>query len=96
MIDSALMRTAALAACLIGSLAHGADTIVATTRGQLIRVGPTRDVRTIEDAARLARSGDVVEIDPGTYENPVASWKQDDLTIRGAGAVGPVSSRATA
>jgi len=88
-IDSALMRTAALAACLIGSLAHGADTVVATTRGQLIRVGPTRDVRTIEDAARLARSGDVVEIDPGTYENPVASWKQDDLTIRGVGAVRP-------
>jgi hypothetical protein len=40
-IDSALMRTAALAAWLIGSLAHGAHTVVALTRGQLIRVGPT-------------------------------------------------------
>jgi hypothetical protein len=33
----------------------------------------------------LAREGDVIEIDSGVYTNDYATWRRDDLTIRGVG-----------
>jgi hypothetical protein len=36
-------------------------------------------------AAALARDGDTVLIDAGTYVGDVATWTQDDLILRGAG-----------
>lgn len=53
--------------------------------GRLLRVGPNRDIRRIADAARLARNGDTVEIDAGSYRADVATWTQSDLTVRGIG-----------
>ncbi len=47
------------------------------------RVGPRGDLRTIAEAAREARSGDVVEIEAGDYRGDVALWEQKRLTIRG-------------
>lgn len=51
----------------------------------LIRVGPTEAVKHISAAAHLAQSGDVVEIQPGTYVGDVAVWRQKELTIVGLG-----------
>ena len=52
---------------------------------RLIRVGPTRETRTVAEASRLARDGDAVEIDAGDYRADVAVWTQRDLAIRGVG-----------
>ena len=52
---------------------------------QLLRVGPDREVRSIAEAARRARDGDIVEVDAGIYRRESAVWTQDDLSIRTAG-----------
>lgn len=49
------------------------------------RVGPDRELRVPSAAAALARDGDTVLIDAGTYVGDVATWTQDDLTLRGVG-----------
>lgn len=59
--------------------------LAAAARAETLRVGPTREIRDIATAARLARDGDVVEIDAGEYRGDVASWRQRRLTIRGVG-----------
>jgi len=47
------------------------------------RVGPTGQYLRIADVARLAKDGDVVEIEAGDYRGDVATWEQKRLTIRG-------------
>lgn len=47
----------------------------------------------VADAARNARDGDVVEIDAGDYVDDVASWPQNDLTIRAVGGQARMISR---
>ncbi|MCX9156428.1 hypothetical protein OPU71_09865 [Niveibacterium sp. 24ML] len=54
---------------------------------ETLRVGPNEAIRTIADAARLAKDGDVVEITAGEYRGDVAVWSQKDLTIRGVGGM---------
>lgn len=49
------------------------------------RVGPDRELRTPSAAAAVAGDGDTVLIDAGTYTGDVATWTQDDLTLRGVG-----------
>ena len=49
------------------------------------RVGPDRALTTPSAAAAVARDGDTVLIDRGTYSGDVAVWTQDDLTLRGHG-----------
>ncbi|KRE92906.1 hypothetical protein ASG76_15735 [Nocardioides sp. Soil774] len=49
------------------------------------RVGPGRALTTPSAAAAVAGDGDTVLIDAGTYSGDVATWTQDDLTIRGVG-----------
>jgi hypothetical protein len=49
------------------------------------RVGPAGPIFRIAEAARLARPGDVVEIEAGDYRGDVAVWEQSRLTIRGVG-----------
>lgn len=50
-----------------------------------IRVGPGRAYQVPSQAAKVARSGDVVEIEAADYSGDVAVWKQNNLTIRGVG-----------
>lgn len=57
----------------------------AAAAARVIRVGPTREVRTLAEAARRAGNGSIVEIDPGDYRADAAVWSQTDLTIRGRG-----------
>lgn len=50
-----------------------------------LTVGPLESITRISDAARLAKDGDVVLIQPGTYRGDVAVWRQRSLEIRGIG-----------
>lgn len=52
---------------------------------RILRVGPFEDIRTIADAAKLAKDGDIVEIQAGEYRGDVALWTQKKLTIRARG-----------
>ncbi|MBL8393864.1 MAG: hypothetical protein JNK99_03805 [Candidatus Accumulibacter sp.] len=49
------------------------------------RVSPDGPIRRIAEVARLARNGDIVEIEAGDYHQDVAVWEQTRLTIRGVG-----------
>ncbi len=64
----------------------------AATTAQTLQVGPDRALKTPAAAARLARSGDTVEIDAGVYDNDYATWPQDDITIRGIGGMAHLKS----
>lgn len=50
-----------------------------------IRVGATRPVKTIGEAARLAQDGDTVEVDAGDYAGDVAVWSKNNLHLRAIG-----------
>lgn len=52
---------------------------------QLIRVGPTKTIKTIAESAILARAGAIIEVDSGEYRADVAVWTQDRLTLRAIG-----------
>jgi len=54
--------------------------------GQVVRVGASRDIRTLRQASKIARDGDTIELDSGDYEGDTAVWSQNELTIRGVGA----------
>jgi hypothetical protein len=51
----------------------------------VLHVGPTRQYTKPSQAAAVARDGDVVQIDAGTYRNDVAVWRANNLTIQGVG-----------
>lgn len=53
--------------------------------GRVLKVGPTRELQTPGVAAKMARNGDVIEIDAGDYYGDVAIWRASNLTIRGVG-----------
>jgi len=76
-----LVATAALAALPWPAWANPA----APAAGRVLRVGPQRELRTLAEAARQARSGDTVEVDAGNYNRDVAVWTQDGLTLRAVG-----------
>ena len=61
--------------------------------GRILRVGASRELKYPSDAARLARDGDIVEIDAGVYHNDYTTWKQNDLTIRGVGGMAHLKSK---
>ena len=48
-------------------------------------MGATRDIRTLRQAAKIARDGDTIEVDAGDYEGDTAVWTQNNLIIRGIG-----------
>lgn len=52
---------------------------------RVIQVGHDRSIKRIAEAASLAKSGDVIEVDAGEYEGDVATWSQSNLTIRAVG-----------
>jgi Right handed beta helix region len=47
------------------------------------RVGPDQKFKRIGDLAAIARDGDTIEIEPGIYDNDWATWRQNDLTLKG-------------
>src|SRR5579859_5626434 len=52
---------------------------------RLLQVGPQRAIKLPSQAAMIARTGDVIEIDAEAYVADVAVWAADNLTIRGVG-----------
>jgi hypothetical protein len=58
---------------------------VSAARAETVPVGPQHDLKAPSAAAKVARDGDVVEIEPGLYAGDAAVWTQDRLTIRGRG-----------
>ncbi len=77
MRPSTIFRLFVLASCVVTCGAWA----------ETLRVGPAERIHTIAEAARVARDGDVVEIASGDYKADVAVWTQQDLTIRGVGAM---------
>lgn len=73
--------------CVVASLALATPVTATDARDQprMLRVGPDRALTTPSAAAAVARDGDTVLIDAGTYDGDVATWTQDDLTLRGEG-----------
>ncbi|WAC73997.1 hypothetical protein OU995_04495 [Roseateles sp. SL47] len=61
-----------------------AAAITATDR-QVLRVGPGLRLRTLAAAAAEARPGCTIEVLAGDYRADVATWTQDDLTLRAVG-----------
>jgi hypothetical protein len=58
---------------------------VAVPGARIVRVGPDQAIRSVAEAARLARDGDTVEIAGGEYRADVAVWLQKRLVIRATG-----------
>jgi hypothetical protein len=55
--------------------------------GRTLKVGPTRELKRPSEAARVAKPGDIIEIDAGDYRGDTAQWRTNDLVIRGAGGL---------
>jgi hypothetical protein len=51
----------------------------------VLRVGAQRQLERPSAAAQIARDGDTIEIDAGTYPGDAAVWRANRLTIRGVG-----------
>jgi len=74
---------------------YGLALLACPLQAAVITVGPQESVRRIADAARLAKDGDTVLIQPGTYAGDVAVWRQKSLEIRGIGARPVLDARGT-
>ncbi|KKN01162.1 hypothetical protein LCGC14_1130510 [marine sediment metagenome] len=59
----------------------------------IIRVGPTRVLTTVREAAAIVKDNDIVEIDAYLYPGDVATWYANNITIRGVKEVGGVGTR---
>ena len=57
--------------------------------GRVLKVGPSRALKAPSAAASIARDGDTVEIDAGTYLD-CAVWRQNRLRLRGVNGVAHV------
>ncbi len=52
---------------------------------RVLQVGAERRLKAPSQAAKAAKDGDTIEIDAGLYPGDVATWTQNNLTIRGVG-----------
>src|SRR4051812_32321476 len=71
-------RASAFAVGFVLALAQAA-------RADTLVVGPRHELKTPSAAAKVARDGDVVEIEAGLYAGDAAIWFQNALTIRAVG-----------
>ena len=63
-----------------------ASSATATTAlGGTVRVGPGQQFSRPSDIAKLVADGTVIEIVAGVYQDDVAVWRANDLTLRGVG-----------
>ena len=52
---------------------------------RILKVGPKRSLKAPGEAAKIAKFGDIIEIDAGIYIGDIARWKTNNLMIRGVG-----------
>lgn len=62
-----------------------AQTNIASLGERVIRVGHGREINSLAKASRMARDGDLIEVDAGDYLGDVAVWQQSNLTLRAIG-----------
>lgn len=74
----ALARVGALCAVPGASWSQGSGAVV-------LRVGRRQPITTLAEAARRAQPGSIVEVQAGDYVGDVATWPQDDLSLRAVG-----------
>ncbi len=74
---------AALAGILVSFF--GALALAPAAHARTLHVGPHQQFETVRSAAHVARDGDLVLIDAGTYSGDVTEWKAEGLTVRGVG-----------
>lgn len=67
-------------------------TMAAEPEGRVLRVGPGETCKTPSSAAAIAKDGDAIEIQAGTYQGDVAVWTAHRLTIRGVGGMAHLAS----
>ena len=70
------------ACCFLGANLLAVRPTAAQQPARIIEVGAQRTVKTLSAASRLAKDGDIIEVDSGDYIGDVAVWTQNDLTIR--------------
>lgn len=70
---------------LLGALALAPLRPAWPAPGRVLRVGPGQPIRSLAEAARLARDGDLVEVQAGDYGGDVASWTQNHLRLMAVG-----------
>jgi Right handed beta helix region len=70
---------------MLRSLMADAPATRRSAAGRVLRVGPGRELARPSQAASVARDGDTVEIEAGLYEGDAATWRADNLTLRGVG-----------
>lgn len=80
MLRLALVSLIALAGGAVWAVSNGS-----ATEPRVIRVGEKREIHSIAAAAAVAKDGDVIEVDAGTYTRDVAVWKQNNLSLRAVG-----------
>ncbi len=54
-----------------------------------LKVGPDKQFKTVRAAALVVQDGDIVEVDGGVYSGDVATWRKNNLTVRGVGGSRP-------
>ena len=79
-----LLGLAGLAGWSSGLLAKPASA-AASPRRRVLSVGPQRAIKRIAEAARLARDGDLVQVDAGDYVGDIAVWQQHDIRLQAYG-----------
>jgi hypothetical protein len=68
-----------------GGIALLASTFIGAAQAVTLQVGPTRALKTPSQAAAIVQDGDVVAIDAGNYVGDVATWRKNNIILRGVG-----------
>lgn len=71
-----------IAFCFLGASLLATRLAAAHEPGRVIEVGAQRTVKTLSAASRLAKDGDIIEVDGGDYVGDVAVWTQNELILR--------------
>jgi len=86
-LPTAGRAAAMLILAAVGASLHapGPARAAAIADAALVEVGPSRPLKTLAEAARVASDGATVQVDAGTYVGDVAVWTQNHLTLRAVG-----------
>ena len=58
------------------------QSVAAADQNRILEVGPQRVIKTVAEAATMAKDGDILEVDAGDYVRDVAVWAANNLTVR--------------